>query len=174
MSSSVVSTLIEPPAAALPPLSNREVRELKSRSQRLTAVTKLGKSGLSPDFVAGVDRELAQHELIKVKLTELKDQRFELGKNLAALTRSHLVWVIGHVLVLYRQKSAGDALPALIPATPPTSTTARPPAPGQGGPLKKNSTTELTRPVTWKAIGVVAEPTPSPKPPARRRPPTTG
>ena len=174
MSSSVVSTLIEPPAAALPPLSNREVRELKSRSQRLTAVTKLGKSGLSPDFVAGVDRELAQHELIKVKLTELKDQRFELGKNLAALTRSHLVWVIGHVLVLYRQKSAGDPLSAPIPAAPPTPTAAPLPASARGGPPKNKPPTEPARPVTWKAIGVIAEPTPAPRPGARRRPPTTG
>lgn len=95
-------------ATPLPPLSNREIRDLKSRAQKLHAVTKLGKGGLSPEFVAGVDRELTHHELIKVKLTELKDQRFELAEQIASRTGSHLVCVIGHVVVLYRPKPEGE------------------------------------------------------------------
>lgn len=93
----------------LEPLSNREIRELKARAQKLNAVTKFGKGGLSPEFLAGVDRELAHHELIKVKLTEQKDQRFELAEQIATRTGSHLLNVIGHVLILYRPKPVKDA-----------------------------------------------------------------
>ena len=53
-----------PPA----PLSNREIRDLKARAQHLNAVTKLGKGGLSPEFLAAVDTELNHHGLIKIKI----------------------------------------------------------------------------------------------------------
>jgi len=122
-----------PPAPAptasspsLTPLSNRETRELKARAQRLNAVTKLGKGGISPEFITGVNRELTHHELIKVKLTEFKDQRFELAEQIAARTASHLVSVIGHVLVLYRPKPQPEtATPSAAPATPPARAASR-------------------------------------------------
>lgn len=111
---------------ALTPLSNRETRELKARAQRLNAVTKLGKGGVSTEFITGVDRELAHHELIKVKLTEFKDQRFELAEQIATRTASHLVSVIGHVVVLYRPKPHPEtATPPTAPATPSARSTSR-------------------------------------------------
>jgi len=104
------------PAVPLTPLTNREIRELKGRAQRLTAVTRLGKGGLSPEFIAGVDRELTHHGLIKVKLTELKDQRFEIADQIAAKTNCHLLGVIGHVIVLYRLKPEPAASTTPAPA----------------------------------------------------------
>lgn len=94
------------PAATPPPapLSNREIRDLKARAQHLNAVTKLGKSGLSPEFLAAVDVELNHHGLIKIKLTEQKDQRHELADQIAQKTASQLICVIGHVIVIYRPK----------------------------------------------------------------------
>ena len=65
-------------------------------------------NGRAPD-----DRELAAHELVKVRLSELKDQRHEVGERLARETGSHLVTVIGHVVVLYRAKPAAN--PAIGP-----------------------------------------------------------
>jgi RNA-binding protein len=87
-------------------LSGAEIRKLRSRAQLLEAVTRLGKGGVSPEFLAGLDRELTAHELVKVRLSELKDQRHEVGERLARETGSHLVTVIGHVVVLYRAKPA--------------------------------------------------------------------
>ncbi len=104
----------ETPAAA--PLSNAEVRKLKGQAQRLEASVRLGRGGVSPAFLAGLDRELTQHQLVKVRLYDLKDQRHEIGEQLARESGSHLVTVIGHVVVLYRPKpataSAGDAASA--------------------------------------------------------------
>jgi RNA-binding protein len=90
-------------------IGGAELRKLRGRAQRLEAVTRLGKGGLSPEFLAGLDRELALHELVKVRLYELKDQRHEVGEQLAQKTGSHLVTVIGHVVVLYRPKPAAVA-----------------------------------------------------------------
>lgn len=117
----------------LPPLSNREVRELKGRAQRLNAVTKLGKGGMSDEFISGVDRELTLHGLIKVKLTELKEQRFEVAEQIAARTHAYLIGVIGHVVVLYRPRPEGFAAPApTAPARPAKSsvTARKTPTPG--------------------------------------------
>ena len=94
----------ETPAAA--PLSNAEVRKLKGQAQRLEASVRLGRGGVSPAFLAGLDRELTQHQLVKVRLYDLKDQRHEIGEQLARESGSHLVTVIGHVVVLYRPKPA--------------------------------------------------------------------
>jgi RNA-binding protein len=96
----------ETPAAA--PLSNAEVRKLKGQAQRLEASVRLGRGGVSPAFLAGLDRELTQHQLVKVRLYDLKDQRHEIGEQLARESGSHLVTVIGHVVVLYRPKPAAE------------------------------------------------------------------
>ncbi len=102
-----------PAATSLPaPLSNREIRDLKARAQHLNAVTKLGKSGLSPEFLAAVDVELNHHGLVKIKLTEQKDQRYELADQIAQKTASQLICVIGHVIVIYRPQRETETSPA--------------------------------------------------------------
>jgi RNA-binding protein len=101
----------ETPAAT--PLSNAEVRKLKAQAQRLEATVRLGRGGVSPAFLSGLDRELAQHQLVKIRLSDLKDQRHEIGEQVARESGSHLVTVIGHVVVLYRPKpAASDAADA--------------------------------------------------------------
>ena len=94
----------ETPAAT--PLSNAEVRKLKAQAQRLEATVRLGRGGVSPAFLSGLDRELSQHQLVKIRLYDLKDQRHEIGEQVARESGSHLVTVIGHVVVLYRPKLA--------------------------------------------------------------------
>lgn len=122
------------PTIPLPPLSNREVRELKGRAQRLNAVTKLGKGGMSAEFIAGVDRELTHHGLIKVKLTELKEQRFEIAEQIAGHTQAYLIGVIGHVVVLYRPKPEG----AVTVATPPPAAAVTPTRPARPAPVRND------------------------------------
>lgn len=92
----------------LRPLSKAEVRKLKGRAQVIDATVRLGKGGVSPAFLAGLDRELALHELVKIRLSDLKDQRHEVAVQLSKATSSHLVTVIGHVVVLFRPKPPKD------------------------------------------------------------------
>ncbi len=86
------------------PLSNAVVRKLKGLAQRLEPVLALGKSGASDAFVKSLDEALAQHELVKVKFAAFKDERKTLAPQLAEKTASHLVWIVGHVAVFYRQQ----------------------------------------------------------------------
>jgi RNA-binding protein len=89
------------------PLTNAQVRSFKARAQRLKAMLKIGKDGLSPQFIAALDEALKSHELLKVKFDDLKDQKKELSPILAEKSHSHLVTRVGNVVVLYRPKPAG-------------------------------------------------------------------
>ena len=86
------------------PLSNREIRELRSRAQHLEPIIKVGKAGLTEGFLKSLDQALTDHELVKVKLADLKEQRKELAPQLAAKSGSQLIALVGHVIVLFRPK----------------------------------------------------------------------
>ena len=87
-------------------LTNAQVRDLKAQAQRLKATLKVGKEGLSPQFLAALDEVLKHHELVKVKFDEFKEQKKELAPQLAEKTSSHLVTRVGNVVVLFRPKPA--------------------------------------------------------------------
>lgn len=88
----------------LPRLPNPDLRRLKAAAQRLKPTFKVGKAGLSAEFIQSVDAALGHHELLKIKFDEFKEQRKALAQQLADKTSSHLVMQVGHVVVLYRKK----------------------------------------------------------------------
>jgi RNA-binding protein len=100
-------------------LTNAQVRDLKAQAQRLKATLKVGKEGLSPQFLAALDETLKHHELIKVRFEEFKEQKKVLAPQLAEKSGSHLVTRVGNVVVLYRpklmeEKQPEQDLPTLI------------------------------------------------------------
>ncbi len=86
-------------------LNNKQISKLKGLAQRMDTQLKVGKGGLNESLLKSVDELLARHELVKVKLDadEMKERRKELAPTLAEKTSSHLVTLIGNVIVLYRQ-----------------------------------------------------------------------
>lgn len=93
-------------------LTNPQIRALKAQAQRMKATLKVGKEGLSPQFLSALDELLKHHELVKVKFDDFKDQKKELTPQLAEKSGSHLVTRVGNVVVLYRPKPAEAATPA--------------------------------------------------------------
>ena len=89
-------------------LPNSQVRTLKAQAQRLKATLKVGKEGLTQNFISALDHLLQHHELVKVKFDDLKEQKKELAPKLAEQTGSHLVTRVGNVAVLYRPKPASS------------------------------------------------------------------
>ena len=85
-------------------LTNAQIRQLKAQAQRLKATLKIGKGGLSPQFLEALDVLLSQHQLVKVKFDEFKEQKKELTPQLAERSRSHFITRVGNVVVLYRPK----------------------------------------------------------------------
>ncbi len=85
-------------------LTNAQIRLFKAQAQRLKATLKVGKEGLSAQFLAALDDALKHRELVKVKFEDFKEQKKELAPQLAEKSGSHLVTRVGNVVVLYRPK----------------------------------------------------------------------
>jgi RNA-binding protein len=92
----------------LEPLNNTQLRKFKSAAQLLEPILKVGKAGLSEGFIKSVDGALAQHELVKIKFGDFKEQKKELAPLLAEKTSSHLIMRVGNVMVLHRPKPSVD------------------------------------------------------------------
>ena len=90
----------------LEPLGNPQIRKLKAAAQRLEPMFKIGKAGLSDGFVRSVNEALDQHELVKIKFVEFKEEKKELAPLLAEKTSSHLIMRVGNVMVLHRSRAA--------------------------------------------------------------------
>jgi RNA-binding protein len=63
----------------LEPLSNSEIRRLKGAAQLMKPTLKIGKAGLTEGFVRTVSEMLDQHELVKIKFSEFKEQKKEMA-----------------------------------------------------------------------------------------------
>jgi RNA-binding protein len=97
-------------------LSSRQTSQLRSLAQRLDPILHLGKAGVTDAFVAGVEQALNDHELIKIKFTAFKDTKQALAEDIATRTNSELVWIVGHVAVLYRMQA--DPAKRRVPLEP--------------------------------------------------------
>ena len=87
-------------------LTNAKIRELKARGQSLKPMLKVGHDGLTPAFIAALDEALKHHELVKVKFSDLKEQKKELAPQLAEKTSGQLIMRVGNVALVYRAKPA--------------------------------------------------------------------
>ena len=87
------------------PLTARERAHLKARAHALEPVAQVGQAGVTPEVIAEVDRALAAHELIKVRIgRDNREERLALGDRLAAATSSAAVHRVGKILILWRAR----------------------------------------------------------------------
>lgn len=87
------------------PLTPRERARLKARAHALEPVVQIGASGASDSVVGEVDRALAAHELIKVRiLTDDRAARGAIGEEICGRTGASAVHRVGKILILWRQR----------------------------------------------------------------------
>ncbi len=84
-------------------LTSKQRAKLRGLASTEDTIFQLGKEGITENFVKSVDLALAARELIKFKILEnaLMDRR-EAAEEVARLTNSEVVTVIGTKVVLYR------------------------------------------------------------------------
>jgi RNA-binding protein len=88
-------------------LTNRERAHLKARAHALEPVVHVGGSGVTDRLVAEVERALAAHELIKVKIaSDDRPERVTIGDEICARTGATAVHRVGKVLILWRPRPA--------------------------------------------------------------------
>ncbi len=86
-------------------LSPKDRKALKARAHSLKPVVILGGKGLTDPVVAEVERAIAAHELVKVRVAEMdREGRDAVMGVLVERCGAHPVQHIGKVLVLYREK----------------------------------------------------------------------
>lgn len=84
-------------------LTSRDRAQLKARAHALEPVVQVGQAGVSDALVAEVDRALAAHGLIKVKLAGAdREARAAVADALCSATDAAEVQQVGKVLVMWR------------------------------------------------------------------------
>ncbi|MBW2516127.1 MAG: ribosome assembly RNA-binding protein YhbY [Deltaproteobacteria bacterium] len=88
-------------------LKGYQKKFLKGLAHGLKPVVFIGQKGLTANLIDAIQDVLETHELIKVKFVEFKDKQHKasLAETLAAETNCHLVGMIGHIAILYRQQA---------------------------------------------------------------------
>jgi RNA-binding protein len=109
------------------PLSGAQKSFLRGLGQKLEPALKLGKGGLTPDFLKELQKQLRAHELVKLRfLGAERDERAALCTQIADEGRCVFVGSVGHTALFYRQHpepaERGIALPEA--KTPPETGTA--------------------------------------------------
>jgi len=86
-------------------LTARERARLKARAHALEPNVSVGNAGATKAVVAEVDRALAKHELIKVKIQgDDRELRRQIGDELGAAADAAVVHRVGKIVILFRPK----------------------------------------------------------------------
>jgi RNA-binding protein len=96
-------------------LTKAQRKYLRALANPLKPTAMLGKQGLTPELVEKISRELAAHELIKVRLLEYKDQKAALATTIVEETEAELVGIIGNVITLYRAQPDAERRQIRLP-----------------------------------------------------------
>jgi len=99
-----------------PRLSNAARRHLRGLAHPLEPVVRVGQHGLTAAVVAEVDGQLAEHELIKIRLAGDRGEKAEQARELAERTGAAEVGRIGHLVILYRRQSDPELRRIELPA----------------------------------------------------------
>jgi RNA-binding protein len=88
----------------LPTLTGAEKTKLRGRGQTLPDGAWLGKDGVSPAFLAELNRQFVTHDLVKLRFTGGQDrhERAELCDQIAAAASCLCVGAVGHTALFWR------------------------------------------------------------------------
>tara|TARA_B100000029_G_C16801286_1_gene676776 strand:+ start:67 stop:324 length:258 start_codon:yes stop_codon:yes gene_type:complete len=71
-------------------------------AHHLDPVVSIGKNGLISGTIHSISTSLEARELIKVKFRDFKDDKKKISKKISIETKSSIIGIVGHVLILYR------------------------------------------------------------------------
>ena len=83
-------------------LNGQQRSYLSKQAQELNPIVYIGKNGLREAVIASLDTALSDHELVKVRFIDFKEDRHDIAHSLEEATESILVRVIGNVGIFYR------------------------------------------------------------------------
>ena len=99
------------------PLTGSERRYLRALAHHLKPIVQIGKAGLTPQVLTAIDHALNQHELIKVRFLDGKEQKQAVAQTIAQTSCSAFVGAVGHVCLFYRQHHDPEKRQIRLPAS---------------------------------------------------------
>jgi RNA-binding protein len=99
------------------PLTARQKSYLKSLANQLKPVIFIGKSGLDDSVLQATQSALDDHELIKVKFLEFKEEKNEMCHRIARDCQCQQVGMVGHVALFYRKSSKPEKTKIVLPGS---------------------------------------------------------
>ena len=84
-------------------LKGSQKKYLRSLAHHLKPLVMVGRNGVSDQLMASVNAVLNDHELIKVKFLDYKEEKKEIAAEIAVATKSEVVGMIGNIAIFYRQ-----------------------------------------------------------------------
>ncbi len=89
--------------AAETPLEGYQRKHLRGLAHSMRPVLQVGQHGVTEAVIRETSRALRDHELIKVGMKNPVDKK-AMAAQLAAETDAHLCGLVGHVVILYRER----------------------------------------------------------------------
>ena len=84
-------------------LTGKQRRHLRALGHELKPIVQVGKGGIDEGLIAALDRALADHELVKIKIGDGAGlDRNDAANQLAEQTHSEVAQVLGYTVLLYR------------------------------------------------------------------------
>lgn len=84
-------------------LKGSQRKYLRAQAHHLNPLVIIGAKGITDNLIGSIDLALKDHELIKVKFGEFKEDKKEISEDIAKATKSDVVGIIGNIAILYRQ-----------------------------------------------------------------------
>ena len=88
---------------------------LRSQAHHLKPLVIIGSRGVTDQLIGSVDLALKDHELIKIKFGEFKEEKKEISEEIAQATKSELVGLIGNIAIFYRQNPEPEKRKIKVP-----------------------------------------------------------
>ncbi len=88
---------------------------LRRKAHDLKPVVMLGKNGLTEEVAQAINKALEDHELIKVKFIDFKEEKQTISRSAAKKTKSLLIAVIGNIAIFYRENTNPDKKEIYLP-----------------------------------------------------------
>lgn len=89
-------------------LSSKQRAYLRKLAHDLDPVVMVGKEGMNNNIVRATERALDEHELLKLRFVDHKQEKREMSRYLAGECSAELISVIGNVAIFFRQARDPD------------------------------------------------------------------
>lgn len=96
-------------------LKPRQRSFLSSMAQKIEPTVFIGKNGFTSAVAEQLKRELNNHELVKLKFVDFKDERQALSLEMAQQLGAELVRIIGNVAVFYKESEIPEKRRITLP-----------------------------------------------------------